>query len=97
MGAAAGLTYLFGDKESVEVGELRLLASTTTTVTLGWDPVPGAVGYRFSSEVLGGKYAFTWDPEFQHTSKYPPCNTTFSKGAWYKVEALSVKKSLSLA
>jgi len=95
--AAAGLAYLFGDGTTVaEVDELQILASTTTTVTIGWDPVPGAVGYRLSSETQGTKYAVTWDPNIRRSDKYPACNTVFHKSAWYKVEALLVGAELTL-
>lgn len=63
---------------------LRLLAETATTITLGWDPVPGAVGYRFSS-ATSTKLSHTWDP-LRSSAK-------FSKAAWYRVEALSVPVS----
>lgn len=55
---------------------------TATTITLEWTPVPGAQGYRFSSEKQA-KPSHTWDAA-RSTVK-------FAKGsAWYKVEALDV-------
>ena len=58
---------------------IRKVAETSTTITLGWDPVPGADGYRFySAGVLRSK---TMDPS-RKTVK-------FSKGqAPYKIEAV---------
>lgn len=62
---------------------LRLVSETSTTITLGWDPVPGAIGYRFSSE-KHARLAHTWDPA--------RASVRFAKGSsWYKVEALEVK------
>lgn len=59
---------------------LRLVLETATTVTLGWDPVPGAVGYRFTSEKQA-KPSHTWDPSRS--------SVRFAKGsAWYRVEPL---------
>jgi len=68
---------------------LRLLAETADSVTFGWDPVPGAAGYRFSSAGKD-KMPHTWDPLFRRDRNYPACNTRFSKADWYKVEALGV-------
>lgn len=61
---------------------LRKIAETTTTITLEWDPVPGAIGYRFQSGA-NSKWSHTFDP----TRK----TVKFSKAAWYTVEALGVK------
>lgn len=52
-------------------------------VTLGWTPVPGAVGYRFQSATQAPKWSHTFDPNRN--------KVTFSKAAWYKVEALGVE------
>lgn len=76
--AAAGLAYLFGDSEASGL-HLHVVTQTQTTVTLGWEPVPGAVGYRFSSST-SQKFSHTWDPERS--------TVRFSKAEWYKVEAL---------
>lgn len=62
---------------------LTKLSETETKVTLGWTPVPGAIGYRFQSAGTAPKWSHTWD-----ASK---SQVTFSKAAWYKVEALGVK------
>ena len=93
MGAvsAAGLTYFWGDGELPP--ELRLLEETPTAVVLGWDPVPGAAGYRLSSEKMT-VYVHTWNVNLQRFTRLPPCNTSFSKCAWYKVEVLMVKDTL---
>ena len=45
--------------------ELRKVSETNTTITLGWDPVPGAAGFRF---IVDGKVSHTWDP-FRTTVK----------------------------
>lgn len=61
---------------------LRVVSETASTITFGWDPVPGAVGYRFSSSD-SAKRSHTWDPS--------QSSVKFSKGAdWYRVEALDV-------
>lgn len=62
---------------------LTKLSETSTTITLGWTPVVGCTGYRFTSENQA-KPSHTWD-----ASK---SSVKFSKGsAWYKVEALGVE------
>lgn len=64
---------------------LRVLAETEQTITLGWDPVPGCVGYRFSREGHE-KFSHTWDPARS--------SVRFAKGSeWYRVEALGVGES----
>lgn len=62
--------------------QIRKVAETATTITLGWDPVPGADGYRFySAGVLRSK---TMDPN-RRTVK-------FSKGQEpYKIEAVTLQ------
>ena len=61
---------------------LTKIAETNSTITLGWIPVPGAIGYRFTAEKQA-KPSHTWDPTRD--------SVKFSKGsAWYKVEALGV-------
>lgn len=65
---------------------LRKLAEDATTITLGWDPVYGGVGYRFSREKGGGKASHTWDPSRS--------SVRFAKdSAWYKVDALTLAAS----
>lgn len=91
--AAAGLVYLFGDGRSVVVPALRVLRQTQSYVVLGWDPVPGAIGYRFSSSG-SQKYSVTWNPLLIWDPAYPPCNTRFAKADWYKVEALAKVEEL---
>lgn len=94
--AAAGLVFLFGDETLPEMGGLRVLNDPTkeSFLVLGWDPVPGAAGYRFSSE--GSKVTHTWDPLFRRDSRYAACNTRFPKDkAWYKVEVLFVAVELN--
>lgn len=60
---------------------LTKIAETTSTITLGWTAVPGAIGYRFTAEKQA-KPAHTWNGSATQVK--------FSKGsAWYKVEALS--------
>lgn len=60
---------------------LTKISETATKITLGWTPVPGAIGYRFqSAESL--KWSHTWDSSRS--------SVQFSKAAWYKVEALGV-------
>ena len=62
---------------------LRKVSETATTITLGWDRVPGAVGYRFT---VDGKVSHTFDPT-RTTVKV-------SKGADHTlVEALGVLDS----
>jgi hypothetical protein len=62
---------------------LTKLAETASTITLGWSPVPGCIGYRFSAEKQA-KPSHTWDPT--------KASAKFAKGsAWYKVEALGVE------
>jgi hypothetical protein len=64
---------------------LTKLAETATTITLGWSPVPGATGYRFTAEKQA-KPSHTWDPARS--------SVRFAKGsAWYRVEALAVAAS----
>lgn len=59
---------------------VRLVSETATTITLGWDPIPGAAGFRFTSEK--GRISHTWDGS-RTTVK-------FAKGSsWYRVESLS--------
>jgi hypothetical protein len=59
---------------------LTKIAETNSTITFAWQPVVGALGYRFSSSAAP-KYTHTWDGS-RSTVK-------FAKGAdWYKVEAL---------
>lgn len=60
---------------------LTKIAETVSTVTFGWQPVTGAIGYRFSSSSRPSWYSVTWDPT-RSTVK-------FSKGsACYRVESV---------
>jgi len=59
---------------------LTLISETSSSITLGWKPVAGCIGYRFNAEKQA-KPSHTWDPLRS--------SVKFSKGsAWYKVEAL---------
>lgn len=59
--------------------QLRKVSETPTTITLGWDPVPGADGYLFYAD--GKRVSRTFDPK-RKTVK-------FSKGpASFVVEAV---------
>lgn len=62
--------------------QLRKKTGTATSITLEWDPVPGAIGYRFQSAASS-----IWSHTFDSTRT----SVKFSKAAWYKVEALGVK------
>jgi hypothetical protein len=63
--------------------QLTKLSEDATTLTLGWSPVPGSVGYRFTAEKQA-KPSHTWDASRS--------SVKFAKGsAWYKVEALGVE------
>lgn len=62
---------------------LTKLSETASKITLGWTPVAGAIGYRFQSATTTPKWSHTWDATRSEV--------TFSKAAWYKVEALAVK------
>lgn len=62
---------------------LTKLSETSSKITLGWTPVAGAIGYRFQSAVTAPKWSHTWDATRDRV--------TFSKAAWYKVEALGVE------
>lgn len=64
---------------------LTKISETSTKITLGWTPVPGAVGYRFQSSTQAPKWSHTFDPTRDRV--------TFSKADWYKVEALGVSAS----
>lgn len=62
---------------------LRKVAEDASSITLGWDAVPGADGFRFTAEKQP-KSSHTWDGARR--------SIKFSKGsAWYKVEALNVQ------
>lgn len=89
--AASGFVYLFGDGETlVESGdlELRVVAQTNTTITLGWTPPPEIIGYRFSRE---GYVKPDGTPRYSHTFNPDTSQVKFAKDAdWYHVEALAV-------
>lgn len=60
---------------------LTRIGETATTITFGWAPVPGCVGYRFSRSAAPGKFSVSWSPA--------KSSVTFSKdSAAYYVEAL---------
>jgi hypothetical protein len=59
---------------------LTKISETPTKITLGWTPVPGCIGYRFQSAPTAPKWSHTWDATKDRV--------TFSKAAWYKVEAI---------
>lgn len=60
---------------------LHVVSQTATTITLGWTPVPNAIGYRFSRSAGGGKFSHTWNGAVDEVR--------FSRDSdWYKVEAL---------
>lgn len=63
---------------------IQKLSETASTITLGWTPVSGCLGYRFSSSSTS-KPSVTWDPSRS--------SVKFSKADWYKVEALEVRDS----
>lgn len=64
---------------------LRKVAEDADSITLEWDAVAGATGYRFSSN-LTSKRSHTWDGARTRVK--------FAKGGeWYKVEALGVSDS----
>ena len=64
--------------------QLTKLAETTTTVTLGWQPVAGASGYVFYAD--GKRVSNTWNPAADRVK--------FAKGAAeYRVEAVAAKES----
>jgi hypothetical protein len=62
---------------------LTKISETASKITLGWTPVPGAVGYRFQSD--------TQAPKWSHTFDATRSQVTFSKATTYKVEALGVE------
>lgn len=64
---------------------LTKLSETATRITLGWTPVPGAIGYRFQSK--------TTAPKWSHTFDASRSQVTFAKDEWYKVEALGVEEA----
>jgi len=49
--------------------DVRVLSQTTSTITLGWTPVLGAIGYRFVTSAAGSKYSTTNDP-FRSTVRF---------------------------
>ena len=61
--------------------EIRKVAEDATTITLGWDPVAGSAGYKFTREKGLPKASHTWDDA--------RAQARFAKdSAWYKVEVL---------
>jgi hypothetical protein len=72
--------------------EVRLLRDEGANVVIGWDPVPGATGYRF--DFVSGKFSSTWDPFFRVVTTLPVCNTRVSKSRLpVKVTALDGQTS----
>lgn len=65
--------------------QLTKISETASKITLGWSPVPGAIGYRFQSALQAPKWSHTWDATRSQA--------TFGKAAWYKVEALGLADS----
>lgn len=64
---------------------LTKISETQTKITLGWTPVPGAIGYRYQSATQAPKWSHTWNAQ--------QSQVTFSKAAWYKVEALGIEEA----
>lgn len=64
---------------------LTKLSETASKITLGWTPVAGAIGYRFQSASQAPKWSHTWNAA--------QSQVTFSKAAWYKIEALGVEEA----
>ena len=90
-GAAGDYSLVITTSGEVIVSEtltLRLIAQTATTITLGWDPVPGAVGYRFTRE---GYTHPDGSPRWSHTWNGALDRVKFAAGSdWYRVEALAI-------
>ena len=64
---------------------LTKVGEDAATVTLAWQPVPGAAGYRFSSSAVPGKRSHTWDGS-RSTVRF----ARVPAGGCYRVEALGV-------
>ena len=64
---------------------LTKISETASKITLGWTPVPGAIGYRFQTSTSAPRWSHTWDATRSQV--------TFSKADWYKVEALGVEQA----
>lgn len=64
---------------------LTQVGSDATTVTLAWQAVTGAAGYRFSTSAAPGKYSNTWDGA-RTTVRF----AKVPAGGCYRVEALAV-------
>lgn len=63
---------------------LHKISETATTITLGWTPVAGAIGYRFQSAAQAPKWSHTWSATRDRV--------TFAKGQEpYVVQALGVE------
>ncbi len=63
---------------------LKVIAQTPQTITLGWDPVTGAIGYR------GTRKGYLKTDGSQRWTQAGPEATQmkFSKDEWYVIEAL---------
>jgi hypothetical protein len=68
---------------------LRVVAQTNTTITLGWDQVAGTVEYR------GTRAGYVHPDGSQRWSQAAPGATQmkFQKAAWYEVQALKPQDS----
>jgi hypothetical protein len=61
--------------------QIREVSRTEAAITLAWEPVEDAIGFRFSREKSGGKFSHTWDGN-RVTARFA------NDSAWYEVEAL---------
>ena len=90
--AAAGLVYLFGDGPMLVESDFKVwvVTQTASTITFGWEPIPGIIGYRFSRE---GYVKSDGSPRYTVTWSTIP-QVKFAKGSeWYLIEAIDVAKS----
>jgi hypothetical protein len=72
-----------GPEPGPEPGELVLLKETASYYSLGWEPVPGCIGYRFVGK------SHTFDPDFQRDANDQGlCNTRFDKDGPFTVTPL---------
>ena len=68
---------------------LRVLSQTNSTITLGWDSVPGAVEYRGTRKgYLKADGSQRWTQAGAEAT-----SMKFSKDEWYVVEALKTVDS----
>jgi hypothetical protein len=59
---------------------LTKLSETTSTITYGWQPVVGAIGYRFTATATPGKYSHTWDAQ-RNSVKFAKGSACYFVGA----------------